>query len=934
MSVPAQALQGLRGLLPPEDLRAARLVCRVWAEELGVAVTTVALPPALWQGSLPCDGQRAREAQFAGVKAALLGDADSDVDTPPAILAARAHAVSPFQAPAAAATAPAPPPAQSAERAAQQARDRAARLAQLAAAFPAARGALLEADAARGVDGAVAAAALGGLGRLRGVRALALLRLSGDAPWAAALGALLAPDPVAAAGAATFACDAGSGGSGALGGGARLAARLTELRFLEASLPGPAGLAPLQRAAAPGGPLAALRSLELSVAGGARLARQHVAALGAMAGLTRLALVFRAGEGGWAAPLVLDPLCGLQQLEELKIEFTGFEEIGRNVVFSSTAPLARLRRLRVLRLLRLSALADGRGLEGAAALREVQLLGLDPLPEELIRSLGRCAQLTHLDAAPVAPSALPLLGGLASVRCLTLGIHDPGAAGAAAARAAERSLPAPGAAAAAAIGGLPALRSLSLSGPVALCAHDLAALSRAGGGRLEALALRVALPDGTVGLSRFGASLARLSLAPFARRAGPIRVLPAELPPALEVLEGEALAFPAAPGAAPLAPAATLRRLALRPGGGGVGGFRGAAAPDLGRLVRLTDLEIWSPAGLDARLFGSLAASPCAARLRRLSLRCCAPEARPAAASRSALVDSEPDEDGGIGGGGAAAAAGGGSGGITSAFAAAAAAAAAEAAAGGGGARELLGRVARGVGERFASLAAALSSGAPGADGPGAAPPAAAPAPAPAPAPGGDASSAAVAAAAAASAAAAMAMAAPPPPGPAGGALGGAIGDGLASAASFMADLAFGAAAGIELCAVGDEEDGDYGSDDEDDDPAAARLELEADDSSLLGASAAASAARAAVRGAPELACLALTVSTRRAAADMEALGTELASWLAPPRTGGGGGAGGGWRELRVALRGPGAYGSGAALAARRLAEALPRCRFGPAPAW
>ena len=71
---------GLRQWLWPADLRAARLVCRHWAAEVGGLFATVALPPALWQGALAPDARHEAEEGADAATAAILGSASSDPD--------------------------------------------------------------------------------------------------------------------------------------------------------------------------------------------------------------------------------------------------------------------------------------------------------------------------------------------------------------------------------------------------------------------------------------------------------------------------------------------------------------------------------------------------------------------------------------------------------------------------------------------------------------------------------------------------------------------------------------------------------------------------------------------------------------------------------------------------------------------------------------
>jgi hypothetical protein len=392
--------QGLREWLSPADLRAARLVCRHWAAELGAAVNTVALPASLWQGSLPPEAIRSQAdaaTHAAGAAASLLGSANSDPDLREAALSfaaprgggrrrggapkltSYASMPAPFSAggggaaggggiPAArgARSAGGVPPDGGAfanpweRRAMEHERARRQALGRLARAFPTARAARLTAEAGRPFDKAAASEAFARLGELRGVSRLSLLRLSGDAAWSAALGALLAPAAAgaaaraaaarakAAAAAERAAARAGAGhGSGSddddtvmdldqRRAAARaadadvdtsllsppLARRLTALSLLDAGLPGPAGLDALARAR-PGGALGALRVLELSATGGGRLEAGHLAALAGLPALRTLRLAFRVAAGGWREPLLLDPLGRLAALEELAVEFTG-----------------------------------------------------------------------------------------------------------------------------------------------------------------------------------------------------------------------------------------------------------------------------------------------------------------------------------------------------------------------------------------------------------------------------------------------------------------------------------------------------------------------------------------------------------------------------------------------------------------------------------
>ena len=102
-------------------------------------------------------------------------------------------------------------------------------------------------------------------------------------------------------------------------------------------------------------------------------------------------------------------------------------------------------------------------------------------------------------------------------------------------------------------------------------------------------------------------------------------------------------------------------------------------------------------------------------------------------------------------------------------------------------------------------------------------------------------------------------------------------------------------------------------------------LELEADESLLLGAAPRAAATREAVRALPALREVALTVRTDRKAAGVAGLASELALWLAPAPPA--------WCDLQIAIKGPGAYGVARRDAAARLAAALPRARFGERPA-
>ena len=344
--------QGLRRHLAVADLRAARVCCRQWARELGALVDTVAPPAALWQhAGSSSSSSSSSTVEAAGVAAALLGRAADDSGSGAAACggggwswsALRAsispHGPSPQQlgwgggdgsGDDDAAIAAALLSLEDSPRGggvAREPRARASGLTRLAAAFPAARAVRLEADAARAVDAAAAARALAELrAALPGVRGVAFCRLEGDAAWAAALEALLAPQQQQR----QDNCNNGKHSSSS--GGAceqaqeaapPLVAGLTELRFLEASLPGPFGFAPLA-AAARTGALRALRILELSApAGGGRLERRHLEALAALRGLAHLRLAFKAGGGSWAEPLLLDPLGALEALEELTVEFTG-----------------------------------------------------------------------------------------------------------------------------------------------------------------------------------------------------------------------------------------------------------------------------------------------------------------------------------------------------------------------------------------------------------------------------------------------------------------------------------------------------------------------------------------------------------------------------------------------------------------------------------
>lgn len=1089
--VPTEALQALQQWLAVSDLRAARLVCKHWAGELGAAVATLSLPPALWQGSLAPEAPSSdSDDSIQAAAAAFLGSASSDPDLAataarweqPPKLGRHVSVPAPNHMAAGAGSFPFHDldtdwerdaardsrsrdqqekqrrqrlalEAQRRRRAREQEDERRLRVGQLLAAFPAARTARLVADPSRPVDPRTAADALARVAELRGVSALSLYRLQGDSSWEAALGALLSvaprPGPGARGGDAFddtgdedgSDCDSwdwlgpqASGGPATparaeAGGEERavqalppqqqwkrphLAVRLAQLRLLDVSLPGPAGLAPLVRATRSGA-LGALRSLELSSTGAAKLRAEHLEALGALGGgIRKLRLSFRAAAGSWAAPLLLDPLAGLAGLEELHVEFTGIEELGHHILFSSAAPLAALPRLRRLALLRMNCLRACQDLEAAGQLREVELVGLEPLSEEFVRSLAGCSQITHLEAAPVVARAVPLLRTLSRLQHLAVQVHDPeaasarGAGDAAAAAAAAAPSPASGAAAgnantaaaaAAAIASMRDLTYLSLSGPLALRGSDVFAAA-AGCGRLREARLRVPLPDGTLGFSRFSKELKVLSLAPHNMRSDSIRVLPLELPPALEELEGEGLLFERALDSdrfapPPLAPAATLRRLLLRAAAGagaaGGGGPRGACdrlapAPDLRSLLNLRDLEIWLRK-TDRWPVDELAG---AAQLRRVALRYL-PDAPGAAAGalvgRGAyMVDSDDDDSDGEGG------AGSGAGmvlvraisGVYEEYDAAVASAVA-------GPARLIGRLARTVSGSLASLHTSLSGmlaptasgalagsttgvgvhagGRPSCSGAGAGAASHRGSHA-----GGRASSmgglfagyaAAAAAAAAAGGAEAPSQAAGAPPtqqlrqardqgpfsraslcpfaslsaplqaqrsfsGPAPHpmphghpllqvqqqheAAAAAAAVATAAAASTSTAAPSGATAALPppkgVAALGQLLGLEV-------------LELEAEEQLLLGPSRDADRARRALRALPALRSVSICIHTERRASAMEGLGRELVSWLAPAPAG--------WQDLKVSVKGPGAAGGAQRLVERRLAEELPRCRFGEA---
>jgi hypothetical protein len=679
--------------------------------------------------------------------------------------------------------------------------------------------------------------------------------------------------------------------------------------------------------------------------------------------------------------------------------------------------------------------------------------------------------------APVRAGAAPLLRSLAALEHLDLTIAEapgpaappapaPGAAPAAAPQPPpERPPPAEGALLADALATLRALRTLRLAGPLSLRATDASALASSLAS-LSELSLCVVLPDGTLGFSRFGAALKRLSVAPYsgpAARPGDARVNvpPGELPRGLQELEGTGLAFerlPAPAGApagerAPLPCGRTLRRLVLRAGpldelsageragAASRGSFTGAAGrhsvggrlsasgrpslsgrasaggapppppprygafhsaagaaaaaaagrdslpggafffdeagrggvaeracmllPDLRGLVALRELEVWTRRASDASALASdelLGAARGATPLRRLALRVLPAEAPAGAAGRgAALVDSDGEDEDGDGGrfdilmGDALAAAadqhvrgvvgrlvrtvsgslaqlnaslsgmlmpspsgcGAGllGGGLSTAAsyvadlavgAAAGMALGASAAISGGAGG---GRVsASGGGTAAASAAAATAAASVGACG----------------------SSSPFAAAAGAAAAAAVAagglppMVAPPAPAPtplghrtrdhgpfartqawAGPPPAGAAGastSGGAPAAPFHGAPQRGLAllGGIDTLES---------------------LDLEVGEHLLLGPCLDAERARRALRGLPRLRSVALVIPTDRTATGLDGLGRELVAWLAPAPAG--------WEELRVAVKGPYAFGGASRLVASRLAAGLPRCRFG-----